>query len=175
MRLLYALIFFFIFISCEEKKAFDLYSPEFKKIMKSEAGFLRTLEPGMTIQQVKHEEKWILRDEDNDYLFFENKEKSGEMHTLECTFGPGGLMEIKLDAYLISSGDARNLFNELKAWYQSRYGESEDYYGFSGWVTEFDGRTVHIELKDESSEYRQGKISLFIYQFIPPAPPKPSA
>lgn len=173
MRTFWVLLLSMVLLSCEEEKAFDLYSTEFKKIMKSDQGFLRMLEPGMTISQVKHEEKWILQDEEKDYLFFENREKSGEMHTLECTFGPGGLMEIKLDLYMISSGDARNLFNEFKEYFTSRYGESEDYYGFSGWVTEDDGRVIHVELKDESSEYRQGKLSLFIYEYIAPAPSKP--
>ena len=142
--------------------------------MESENGFFRNLEPGMTIQQVKDEEKWILRDEEKDYLFFEQREKSGEMHTLECSFGVQGLMEIKLDSYFIGSAEARSLFNEMKEYYKSRFGESEDYYGFSGWITEFDEKTIHIELSDETSEYRQGKISLFIYEYVPEAPKKPS-
>ncbi|MCC7301062.1 MAG: hypothetical protein IT233_00315 [Bacteroidia bacterium] len=173
MRWFSGILLLLLFTSCEEKKAFELYTQEFRDIMKSEEGFLRMLEPGMSQQQVKHEEQWALRDEDKNYLFFEQRKKTGEMYTLECTFGPGGLMEIKMDCYLISSGDARNLFNEMKEYYQSRFGESEDYYGFSGWVTDFDGQVVKIELEDESSQYRQGKISLFIYQHIPEAPSKP--
>ena len=114
--------------------------------MKSEAGFFRSLEPGMTLQQVKEEEKWVLRDEEKDYLFFEQREKSGEMHTMECTFGLAGLMEIKLDSYFIGSDEARSIFNEMKDYYKARLGESEDYYGFSGWVTEFNERIIHIEL-----------------------------
>ena len=159
-------------IACDPPKAFDTYSEEFRHVMKTETGFLRGLSPGMPLAQVKEIEKWPLKDEEPNYLFYEQYDTLGRMNTLEINF-ENGLKELRLDSYFISAAEARSFFNELKEFYTARFGESEDYYGFSGWNFEIDERVFNIELNDESAEYRQGKISLFVYEHIPETPKKP--
>ncbi len=172
----FALSLFAGFISgCGEKKKFSEYSEGFRKLARADEGIFRGYEPGMSFQAVKNAEPGRPVQEEKDYLFYEYREKNGEMFTLEFVFDQGILQEFRLDGYYIAKGDARTLFLEIKEFFESRYGEGEDYFGFSGWVLKKNDRLIYCELKDESSEYRQGKLSLFVYKHEEPTAPKPNA
>lgn len=167
---LFLIAFAALLASCKENKPFEQYGEGVKKVFKNSEKLFRGLDIGDPIDVVKKTETQKPQDEDKNYLFYEYREKSGDLQTVEYNFDAEGLNEIRYDAYFITNEDARTLFNDIKVYLKDKYGESEDYYGFSGWTFEKDGRQIYIELKDESAEYRHGKISLIIYEFELVAP-----
>jgi hypothetical protein len=171
--LLLSLLLLLSFASCKEEKPIDQYGEGVKKVFFSSEKIFRGLNMGDPIDAVKKVESRKAQEEDKNYLFYEDRQKTGDIETVEYNFDEAGLNEIRYDAYFIITEDARTLFNDIRAYLKDKYGESEDYYGFSGWSFEQDDRQINIELKDESAEYRQGKISLIIYEFELTAP-KPS-
>jgi len=153
----------FALVSCDSKKNLSEYGDLFARLMKNEKGIFRGLILGLKPSQVKEAEGVRPQQEEESYLFYDFILDTAESYTLEYNFDERGLSEMRLDAYFIQEADARALYESFKAYYTDRFGEVNDFYGFTAWDIVQDNRRIRIELADESAEYRQGKFSLLIY------------
>ena len=128
--------------------------------MKTDEGMFRGIELGKTLKEIKEKERPAKpKDEDANYLYYEFPGDTGELYTIEYNFDERGLNEVRMDAYFVSPADARTLYESFKSYFKEKYGATEEYYGFAAWAFKKpDGKTLQIEITDESGEYRQGKF-----------------
>jgi hypothetical protein len=170
-------LFSFFLFSCGGEKPLADYGKNFAEIMKTSEGMFRGIEPGRSKKEILEKEKPAKpKDEDDNYLYYEFPHDTGELYTIEYNFDERGLEEVRLDAYYIDAAEAHTLFLSCRDYYTGKYGETEKFEGFAAWAFKDPaGRTIQLELNDESAEYRQGKFSLVLH-YMPgdpaPVPPK---
>ncbi len=131
--------------------------------MKSENALFRGNNLGDDLYPV-HENEIPLQpsQEETDYLFYELKNDSGELYSIEYNFNDKKkLADIRFDGYFTEKTTAHTLFENFKTYFNETYGNTEDSFGYAIWKLK-DGTT--IELADESTEYKQGKITLLFYK-----------
>jgi hypothetical protein len=157
--------------ACNNNKPLSDYGAKFAEIMKSSEGMFRGIEPGRSKKEIAEKEKPAQpKDEDDRYLYYEFPGDTGELYTVEYNFDERGLNEVKLDAYFVNAADARTLFVSFRDYYTAKFGETEKFEGFAAWAfKDASGRTIQLELSDQSAEYRQGKFALDLY-YVPEDP-----
>ena len=149
--------------SCTTKE--DAKDEMLKKIIVDlEKGVVRGVDPGMSLEQVKQQEKSKIADQDSTYLLFEEKKDSSLYYSISYEFEAKQLKEIQLDIFLKNEEAASQLFEKLKGFYINKYGQPVQADFYSLWLSKTsDGKNVELTIQDESADYiDRGKLTLLV-------------
>lgn len=161
MRKFFLPAFLLFIFSCGNHSGISDYGGTFQKIIKSDGGIFRGLLLEDDYKKIQGSENGALLEQDSSYLFYEYKLDSSDTYTIEYQFENKKLSDIRLDAYVKNSGEWKVLFENLKEYFNSKYGNCEKEKDSFVWRT--DGGNISIFLTDESTDYEEGILSLEIY------------
>lgn len=131
-------------------------SPLLQKVTHSDDGAFRGVDLGMNVDEVKKaEDASGLKDDEEDYLYYDFELGEEESFTVAYTFYDGALYSIELETYLDKPQQAADLFKDLKGYFDGKYGEgtlADD--GFTVWKGKApNGHNMEIAMMDDSEKY----------------------
>lgn len=138
-------------LSCSEDKG-----EYFKTILKSEKNYLRDIQIGNSLEEVKSKENnEFLLDDMHDYLHYDYELDMGNSYTVSYDFSEdNSLYEIEISVYLDKIDDAKILCKDFTSFFGEKSGENsskED--GYNTWTTSLSGEQIKFSLKEESKNY----------------------
>lgn len=140
----------------------------FQKIVQDSTHHFHGIDLGQTINEVRLTEKTKVKDEQDDYLFYEVPIDATTNYTFAYSFDDEGLYEIQVDVFLKSKEEALELFTDFKRDYIKKYGpmnEKDTGYAFWQIVLLPDSNEAEISVIEESDEFDQGKLSITFYDY----------
>ena len=165
LKVISCFLFFLLIASCHNQNTGDSKQTDlFHQITKSDSGLFRKIELGMTKSEVKQKESATPKEEEEDYLYYEFPTDSNNLYSIAYSFDSTGLTEIQTDIFVGAEEEASNMFNRFKAYYEHKYGQSENETDLLVWTTRSAKYTnIKVSLNDESADYNSGKLSLSFY------------
>lgn len=160
-----------LFASCssneESKETKEKELTLFQKIVQDSTHHFHSVDLGQAIGEVKLAEKTKVKDEQDDYLFYEVPIDATTNYTFAYSFDDDGLYEIQVDVFLKDKEEALGLFTEFKRDYIKKYGPmSEKDTGYAFWqILLPDSNEAEISVMEESDEFDQGKLSITFYDY----------
>jgi hypothetical protein len=148
-----------------DKKLISTFPGTIAKIVDNDEGLLHGISLGMPVEEVKKKSLPgdSLSSASDNYLFYEAMLDSLAEYTYECEFDEKGLRALTLMIYRKGETQADALFADFKNYFTKKYGQPEDMgFGYI-WNAPAGKRPARITLKDESTEYLYGVISVSFY------------
>jgi hypothetical protein len=91
--------------------------------------------------------------------------KDSTYYDITYNFNEGGVHVIELDIFPESDNVTRTLFNDFKAYYDLRFGESSVDDGFTMWTTRsYRGTAIEVSMIDESREAGRPYLTVNFYE-----------
>ncbi len=168
---MYKRLLFFCFValiasSCGDKPT-DLsqYDPMFREVLKSDSGLFRSIELGMSMEEVRKSENMPLAGADDMYLYYDIflSDDSTNSYTLAYNFDNTGLTTIEMDLYPESEERSKLLMSQFSQYFKGKYGDGIGDKGFITWKTKHGGREIAFSMADESEATDSPLLSLSIY------------
>ena len=158
--------FLLFFLSCDYHSRTADYGETFQKIIKPDDGIFRGVLLGDLFEKIRSSENGTLLEQDSSYLFYEYKLDSSDTYTVEYQFENKKLSEIRLDVYIKDVRNWKILFENLKEYFNEKYGNCTSENESFIWRT--NAGSIQIVLTDESADYDEGILSLeFFYTSFP--------
>jgi len=142
-------------------------------ITKNENGIFRGIDIGDSPEKVMSlEDSLTLKDKAraNTYLYYDipvkvrGGTKGANSFTIAYNFEDEHLYEIQVDVYLESEDDCQRIYKDFITLYNKKYGKYIKDQDYLVWNTKSaEGDNISIELINESNEYKDGKLSLTIF------------
>lgn len=146
---------------------------ELKDVIRTEQGHFRGVSiddsPEM-VMAIEDSTKLADRNRTDTYLYYDfplkkkSEIKGANSLTVAYNFEDGKLFEIQADIYLEDIGDCNHIYEQLIELFNRKYGDYVTDEGYLVWKTQLSGGDkISVELINETSEYKVGKLSLTIF------------
>lgn len=113
------------------------------------------------IQKINSAEKIKLLEKDSTYLLYEDTLGATDTYTVEYRFEKNKLTEIRLDVYVKDLEKWKIIFENFRAHFNVKYGKCS--HEHDSFVWKINDGNINIVLTDESTDYKDGKLSLEIF------------
>lgn len=161
------------FSSCNSEIDSKKYIIPIKTILKTETGLLRGIEPGSTFEEIKKAESSEPLESDSGTFYYEYEIDTLGYFSVEYFFEDNEMHDCRVNIYTKYEESSRQLFTEIKSYFDKKSGASVSEKGFFVWKTKNKrNESIEISLIDESSDYIDeeastdyaGIISISVYK-----------